>query len=40
VWFFWTFGKKEGVVDSFLEKIDPEVLLDKDLRIHQVDLSP
>jgi hypothetical protein len=35
-WFFWTCGETEGVANSFLGKMHPEALLDKDLITHQV----
>jgi hypothetical protein len=34
--FFWTCGETEGVANSFLGKMHPEALLDKDLITHQV----
>jgi hypothetical protein len=36
LWFFWTYGETEGVANSFLGKMHPESLLDKDLITHQV----
>jgi hypothetical protein len=35
-WFFWTCGETEGVANSFLGKMHPEALLDKDLITNQV----
>jgi hypothetical protein len=35
-WFFWTCGETEGIANSFLGKMHPEALLDKDLITHQV----
>jgi hypothetical protein len=34
--FFWTCGETEGVANSFLGKMHPEALLDKDLTTNQV----